>query len=304
MKWNNIILIPLFCILIFSTAYSQESFLNKEEWYVNFDNYMESNGLLVIDDKAYKAHWYLGELEEYNSSIINLDEYGFYTADFGAEHYYLFYSDYGFQHAVEIPKEQGNWVYEEIKKDQSWDLNILSISSSSFLSETIDGKKINYDVNNFLLRFFDGPTGSVFYNYPALPWVEGVEGNGIGEKIEITFNDDFQGISILGGFVDIVRPYLFRANSRPRQIKITSVSDESPFEMFVNFHDSVQYTDVIFPKKTNHIVIEIIEVYDGEKWQDTCISTIFPLWDDHQNNLETYKKYLQKIKNGEPAIAF
>ncbi len=151
------------------------------------------------------------------------------------------------------------------------DINLKSISTKSFYSESIFGRKIDYKSDWLKRKFYRGCSCHDF-NYDELvpPWVEGEADFGSTEEINVTFTRKTDGMTILNGYVDIYRPYLFAQNNRLKQIKI--VADK--FEILHDFKDEIKFSSIIFPEKTQNIKIQIISVYEGTKYNDTAISAI------------------------------
>lgn len=114
----------------------------------------------------------------------------------------------------------------------------------------------------------------LLWNGDAQPWVEGVEGSGIGETLEISFSAPSEDIVILNGFVDPQKRYLYKANNRVKTAIIRSEDTGEPFEFEYAFEDFVHFDEIRFPRPAKKIIFEIKDVYPGEKWDDTCISAI------------------------------
>ena len=114
-----------------------------------------------------------------------------------------------------------------------------------------------------------------------IPWAEGKAGDGIGETIEMDLipgaahNDSGFYFVILNGYVDPLRPYLFKQNNR---IKKALIETDTGFKKEVTFNDAVEFNSVYIEEKTRHIKLTILEVYKGTKYSDTCI-TAFDLYD-------------------------
>jgi hypothetical protein len=109
----------------------------------------------------------------------------------------------------------------------------------------------------------------------AQPWVEGVPGQGIGETISVSgFNAGRtpHTIIISIGFVDFNRPYLYEYNSRPSTIRIW-LNDSNDF-MDVELNDSPDPQIINLSQEVDSFKIEILQVYPGTKWEDTCINFI------------------------------
>lgn len=105
------------------------------------------------------------------------------------------------------------------------------------------------------------------------PWVEGAEKNGIGEWIKFNVNPR-QEIYISIGFVDYYRPNLYLDNSRPKTIMLY-FNDVAYKE--IHLLDTPDFQKIIIPKtvkENSELKIEILDVYPGIKYEDTCINMI------------------------------
>jgi hypothetical protein len=115
-----------------------------------------------------------------------------------------------------------------------------------------------------------------------IPWVEGSNGNGVGEKINIEIKSDWRSSNIIyqiwisNGFIDYNRPYLYEYNNRIKKIRIRNLENPNQWKDF-EFRDisNIQEVDLRF-LSTWKIEIEILEVYQGTKHNDTCINFIIP----------------------------
>ena len=119
----------------------------------------------------------------------------------------------------------------------------------------------------------------------SIPWVEGKEDDGIGETVEFDITpqtwEAIEGINlrILNGYVDPLKPYLFKQNNR---VKKLLVQTDAGFSNELTFNDAVEFTKIELPKETKHVKITIKEVYKGTKYSDTCITAFemnYRLWD-------------------------
>jgi len=106
-------------------------------------------------------------------------------------------------------------------------------------------------------------------------WAEGVKGQGIGEKIIINGEDDsiWFDLYISTGFVSYEKPYLFRENSRPKKLRI-SFEGEDPKIVGLADTPNIQYLGFFanYDMEKKNLWIEILEVYPGTKYTDTCIN--------------------------------
>lgn len=103
-------------------------------------------------------------------------------------------------------------------------------------------------------------------------WTEGVWGNGIGETIEITLNEEHKvnGLTLYNG--NRASHDLYEKYGRVKTIGITfSDGSQKQYEVADNFYTSSQ-VNFINPIQTDTLKIEILEVYEGTTYQNTCIA--------------------------------
>jgi len=149
-----------------------------------------------------------------------------------------------------------------------------TVINSSFLSETLSGVKFDYNGNR-LSELLQVSHGRGYHNIYALPWVEGVEGPGIGEWVQVEPTSPKTVFYILNGFVDPYRPHLYKMNSRVKDgLAIGITSTGKTIEQSVHFEDFAYFKTVIFPEPVVTMRLVIQSVYPGSKWQDTAISAI------------------------------
>ena len=86
------------------------------------------------------------------------------------------------------------------------------------------------------------------------------------------------------------KPYLYKQNSRPKKIRLTA---ESLFSIEVDLIDTPNFQTIIFPVRLKNEILklEILEVYPGTKYEDTCINAI--LFE------KSHRDYFQLIKEQE-----
>jgi len=145
--------------------------------------------------------------------------------------------------------------------------------------------------------------GNISDNDPKTAWVEGVKGTGIGEVLIVPCLDLSRPVKIWSGYGK--SESAFTANCRPKKIRTVIVrADPGGFSQYgknyenlkviaegvVSLSDKNQYQNLAIPKftfdsffsktfntykKYEYILgIEILEVYQGTKYDDTCISEI------------------------------
>ena len=65
---------------------------------------------------------------------------------------------------------------------------------------------------------------------------------------------------------------MFYKNNRPKEIKI--IDDDSNYVMSATLADIAIFQKIPLKKKIKNFTIEIVGVYKGTKYDDTCISGI------------------------------
>jgi hypothetical protein len=104
-------------------------------------------------------------------------------------------------------------------------------------------------------------------------WVEGVPGHGVHEKLFITARSAFA-LHISIGYVSYSNPNLYQENSRPKRIRLAV---QKRFLFDVDLIDTPNFQTVTLPvslKADDVLELEILEVYPGTKYDDTCINEI------------------------------
>ncbi len=156
-----------------------------------------------------------------------------------------------------------------------YNFRVRNVVPSSIFQETLNGVTIVYNADGVMNRFMEDSMGiELLWNHHSRPWVEGAEGAGIGETLDIEFSEAMDHMLILNGFVDPGRKYLFKANSRVKKARIRSLDPAVDFSFEYEFEDKVQFSYIPFPKRSGRVQFEILEAYPGERWQDTSISGV------------------------------
>jgi len=115
-------------------------------------------------------------------------------------------------------------------------------------------------------------------------WCEGVRGNGERQEIYIRIDDGiaFRSLLIYNGYAKSAATY--RNNGRARTIdvftdrgdRIRAVLPDTSSEVLVNLPGPIEYRE---------LRIQIVDVYPGSKYQDTCINLISPDF-EYERSLE------------------
>ena len=204
--------------------------------------------------------------------------------------------------------------FEDVLPQKAWDLYgkylpayavgdaIGGGSAWHSATSTLEDGKFNYDVSN-LGKELDKNNS----------WVEGVKGYGVGERITVymvdftefssgnsiegyyepvegakkrtddEYSGKFQGIYIVNGYAK--NEELYKANSRVKKMKLTiddteeyilEVEDTMKAQLFDLDYEKTYTKDKFFPIKAE---FEILEVYPGEKYEDTAINTLLTGFD-------------------------
>ncbi len=150
--------------------------------------------------------------------------------------------------------------YDLTVTDMIDDLTPISVSDISASSELTDSTGYVYKGINI----YDGNTGT--------SWQENESGSGAGSILDVTLNEtsEISGIAFLLGNHRSENAYY--DNNRPSQI-LLKINDET---YVYSFEDVMSWHRIDFdnPIEANEITIQLVEVYKGNKWDDTCISEI------------------------------
>lgn len=147
--------------------------------------------------------------------------------------------------------------------------------SAPFLEETIQGIRYSYDDDIILYRWFytylsRGNVAMYFINDPT-PMVEGAPGNGVGMTLDIDYHIPTDNLVVLNGFVDLERKHLYKLNARMKKVRVQG----EDFDLEYEFQDYVHFAQIDFPKKVRQVRLTVLEVYDGSRYEDLCISGLF-----------------------------
>jgi hypothetical protein len=144
--------------------------------------------------------------------------------------------------------------------ERPFSLKQWNYSASSYLKE----RNVEYGPNNLASQ-------------GGLPWASARE-YGIGDKITIDMGTSPRNsITIINGYVSTERPDLFAANARVKQVKITNLNNGRNQTRTIEDSMIPQNININFlgPTQNTRIEIEILSVYQGSKYKDLCIQSIF-----------------------------
>ncbi len=154
--------------------------------------------------------------------------------------------------------------------DEGTNRNIKAVHASS----TLKDKSHLYAAEEITDTFQDS---AVFrWKKNNIPWVEGKIGDGIDEYLDIELNPYNKNMGVrlilVNGYVDPIRPYLFKQNNR---VKTFLVETNTGYSKDLTFRDEVEFTFVDLPAGTTRIKLTIKDVYKGTKYDDTCLSAAY-----------------------------
>jgi hypothetical protein len=157
---------------------------------------------------------------------------------------------------------------EYVLKDHQYFLDYTDYDATASSTRTPQGKR-NYDVVNIKAH----PSREI-----QTPWVEGVEGDGIGESITLNVKRPLPlyGILIQPGYYDYDNKDPWLKNNRVAALEI-SLNDEHTFTE--NIPDELFERPYLirvgdYTKPVNKIKLVIKGVHRGTQFRDTCISLI------------------------------
>lgn len=147
------------------------------------------------------------------------------------------------------------------------ELGFFGKNSIFFMSNT------KYSTKNYLT---EGKVKYVPDNLSDLsigrPWVEGSEGSGVGDKIYINRELPIKSIIISNGFVSY-KVQTYYNNNRVKLLKVTNIKQRNE-SITVELPDNAIPFEIKIPFYATGVEIEILDVYKGEKYDDTCINFI------------------------------
>jgi hypothetical protein len=176
------------------------------------------------------------------------------------------------------------------------DDGVKSVAAWSELTESLRGQSIKYSATGLKAAFIYEPAEYwIELNQIDFPWAEGVPGPGIGGTIDLEFTRPTKEIDILNGYVDLAKRNLYKENNRLKTIRVDS---ENPkFSTEYTFEDVVKFHGVILPKATTQVRITILDVYEGTKFDDTCITKIFIPQRELRPRSEYEAEIIKALKN-------
>lgn len=221
-----------------------------------------------------------GDLTWYFSN--NEIEISTYTADTGLieERFPYSYEDKGPYYNLLIHKNNKIVEYVTLLAPNKEFFLAYTDNKISPLAQGFFGKnsllffgKTKYSATNYLT---EGRIKYVPENLSDLsigkPWVEGSPGPGIGDKISINKSSPVKSIIISNGFVSY-KVQTYYNNNRVKLLRIYNGNQKNEF-ITVELPDNAIPFEIQIPFNTKDLELEILDVYKGAKYDDTCINFI------------------------------
>lgn len=259
------------------------------------------------DNNIWFVTGYLGLYTVLPRSCLGIDKDGYLKCKYNQ--YSMLFITGGINQVFRDFKNDGENTYDDPDRTEGFhNGNIKSISASSSFEETIKGRIIKYTPDNLGKAFEVGcRCHPYWWNYNHIPWVEGVDGNGIGEFISVEFTEPVIELELINGYSDINNMKLYKENARVKTFKLEDLDND--ITKSISFDDYVYFNKVILEKPTTKIRLTIQEVYPGTKYQDTCFSSILATSNkryntDKKQNAETLKKLYKRSMEVSPEEFF
>jgi hypothetical protein len=171
-------------------------------------------------------------------------------------------------------------TFTDIEPDFNIELQFpMPVISSITASSTLESTYNSYITDNLL------------DNNKDTAWVEGVDGDGIGEYLDIRITNSggdytMRAVDKIGIINGYTKNYsTFTQNNRIKKAKVEVIDKNyETHEYFIYLEDnqSTQFIEFDKPILTNKIKLTIQEVYKGTKYNDTCLSEIIVFTDKLQ----------------------
>jgi len=203
-----------------------------------------------------------------------------------------------------------SWDYHNLDLHTAQDIELVYDNSSSAFTEYVQRARMPLSSNvkvraSSILKTeginrFNYEPKNLFDNDLNTAWVEGVAGSGVGEWVEIRFENgaDIEAIGVINGYTK--NEAIYNANNRIRKIRldIEFLDDMSRNEdpdqkglvdiilaekQFNELNRNVQapfiswLADYGMSRSVSKIRLTVLEVARGTKYDDTCISELYLL---------------------------
>lgn len=274
-------LMLLFLVFLFSCVFSQE-----DGTIIFYDDPYQFCKYTITQDKIIILNEDSGTTEEIERSkfFVGEDKFYHYINKNNEEYIILFYNNgyvYFFplnEIETEDSKEFDSWLESYKKRIDENDsyFPFMEFEAKYSASSELKENTTIYVAKNLGTCFLppDSKGDNSIWNPGHKPWVEGVKGHGINEYIKLKTQGPFSKLKIINGYVDFTRRDLYMKNSRVKTFLVKDLDNNIEFE--VSLKDEVYIQDIKLEKPTTNVILYIKDVYKGDKWADTCVTSLVP----------------------------
>lgn len=223
--------------------------------------------------------------KEYPRELFYLDDNGFYHLGINGD-FIVIIENNSVSEFIYSPEKQVqvtdstyndwiNWYKKTIEENNAYYKVSRFNTVYTASSELKEGATL-YSAKNLGTLFLppDCREGIRMWNPGHKPWVEGVAGYGENEFITISTSKEFNELDVLNGYVAIERLDLYKKNSRVKDIEI--IDSDNNIKYSFTLTDEVRFQNLKMSQGTKNVKLVIKSVYKGDKWDDTCITSIIP----------------------------
>lgn len=251
-----------------------------------YDNDFPPNLISIYEDKVIVSNEMTGEeSKEYPREIFYLDNNGYYHLKIKKDMIVIFeknevseFIDPSVDQTVVTDEKNNNWInsYKKIIEENNEYYNMYKFNTVYKASSELKEGATVYNAKNLGTLFLppNSKEGERMWNPGHKPWVEGVAGYGEGEFITLSTSKEFNELNILNGYVAVERLDLYKKNSRVKEIEIIDLDNNIKYSFVLP--DEVRIHTMKMSQWTKNVKLVIKSVYKGDKWEDTCITSIIP----------------------------
>ncbi len=275
----------LFIFILIFAIFNLYAFKTENDlyfWGINVYQTLEKHG----DTVAFYRNGYY-ESKKISDFIVN--DNGWYERSvFGNKHtiiyggdFFIYYDyvnpEYSF-YDPDASKNNKKWAKEETVNNKIYFCGdrrklVKKISVPDVLKETLNGKEIIYDTFDMEHFFIHLADEYITFFTDSNPWATSKEPAGL--EITVDYYEPYQYLTILNGYTNPTNQSLYKKNRRLKTIKVINNDAKSdPFELVVNFEDTVHFEEIKFPYPTSSVKIQIMDYYEGSKYKDLCVQYI------------------------------
>lgn len=296
---KKIILLVTICIFSIFSLFSEEN-----------ESLESVNGYFDFSEEGVEVYispnWILFDGEKIDRNEFRLDKNGYYYIK---DNIVLFDQ---FHHLLAWHNTTLN-MHPLVESKNYYGIN-SDYNASSFLTEKLGKKEIAYTtdcLNSILakpyiktLDFFSPSIKNqerfFIWNEEHKPWVANGGNKGIGSTVTANFENKVNCISFLNGYVDPYHPDYYKKNSRIKDVKITD--ETNGIDYYFTLDDEVRVQFFMLNNTTNKVTMTVLSVYQGEKYQDICLSMFSGVYADTYIDWIVFRELIAAKENVKTAF--